>query len=609
MVSSTHWLASQIGMSMLEKGGNSFDAAAAIGFALQVIEPHMYGPCGEVVILFQTPGQQTRVICGQGVAPARATIAHYRREGLDLVPGTGLLAAVVPGAFDAWLLMLRDHGTMALSEVMAPAIAYADNGYPVTFGIAATIADVEQLLRNEWTSSAAIYLPNGNVPRPGDLLANRLLARTFLRILSEAEAAGGSRERKIEAARQAFYRGFVAEAIETFATGTEVLDTSGERHRGVLTATDLAAWSASYEEPVSYDYRGLTLCKAGPWSQGPVFLQTLALLDGLDVAAMDPAGPEFVHTLVEAMKLAFADRDAWYGDVNFVDVPMTALLSEQYNSARRKLIGDVASSEIRPGSPDGRRPRLAARTLAAVHKLTGPQADAASRAFDEDVGPRGHVPDVYVRPHEIGATAPRSSASHIPAHGDTCHFDVIDQQGNFVSATPSGGWLQQSPVIPGLGFCLNTRAQGFWLEQGLPSSLAPGRRPRTTLSPTLALRDGQTVFAFGSTGADYQDQWIVQFFLRLSQHDMNLQAAIDAPTVQTEHIVNSVYPRALGSGNCIMEDRFPAATISELERRGHNVKLAGAWSSFGRVCAAAKRRQLLEGAATPRLQQAYAVGR
>lgn len=596
VVTSTHWLASQVGMMILERGGNAFDAAVAAGFVLQVVEPHMNGIGGDAVILVHPKGANLpRVICGQGVAPAGATVAHYRREGLDLIPGTGLLAAVVPGAFDAWMLMLRDHGTMTLADVLEPAIAYARDGYPLIAGVTGAIAGVADLFRSEWTTSAATYLPGGAVPPAGALFCNRALGDTYARLLKEATAAGPDRERQIEAARRSFYSGFVAEAIEVFATKIPVMDASGQRHKGVLTAADMAAWSATYELPLTFDYRGYTVCKAGPWSQAPVMLQVLALLKGFDVAAMDTLGPDFVHALVEAKKLAYADREAWYGDPNFVDVPIQTLLSDSYNDMRRKLIGESASREMRPGAPDGRVPTFPA------FKVGGGVTAAG-------VGePARNEQDSYDRSGGAVGLA-RSRAARGPAEGDTCHLDVIDRHGNMVAATPSGGWLQSSPIIPELGFCLGTRAQMYWLQEGLPSSLAPGRRPRTTLTPTMALKDGHPHLAFGSPGGDNQDQWIVQFFLRHVEHRRNLQAAIDTPMLQTDHWPNSFYPRHAFPAKVILEGRWPKATVDELKRRGHAVETTGEWA-LGRNCAASREGRLIKAAATPRLQQAYAVGR
>jgi gamma-glutamyltranspeptidase / glutathione hydrolase len=586
VVTSTHWLASATGMAILEKGGNAFDAAVAAGFALQVVEPHLNGPGGDLpILLYSTARDQLQVICGQGTAPAAATIEAYRELGLDLVPGTGLLAAVVPGAFDAWLLMLRDHGTMRLRDVLTPAIAFARQGYPVVPLISATIEGVRALFETEWPSSAAVYLPGGEVPEPGRLFRNPTLAAAYTRILKEAGSAGTDREAQIEAARRAWYQGFVAEAIDRFCRDNVVMDSSGHRHKGLLTADDLAGWQATIEEPLRYDYQGYTLCKAGPWSQAPVALQQLALLKSFDLSGSSADDPDFVHTVVECAKLAFADREAFYGDPAFVEVPIADLLSEPYNAARRRLVGDRASLELRPGRIEGYGGRVQLRVQTST----------------EDVAHAGA--------HGVGEpTVAPADRPELAGRGDTCHLDVIDRQGNMVSATPSGGWLQSSPVIPELGFCLGTRGQMFWLEEGRPASLAPGKRPRTTLTPSLALRDGEPYLAFGTPGGDQQDQWSLHVFLRHVHFGMNLQEAIDAPAFHTEHAPSSFYPREARPGHLALEGRFSRATVDALRRRGHQVEVREDWS-LGRVTAAAKDGELLRAAANPRLMQNYAIGR
>jgi gamma-glutamyltranspeptidase / glutathione hydrolase len=585
-VASTHWLASAVGIGMLEKGGNAFDAAAAAGFTLQVVEPHLSGPLGEAPILaWSEASRRCDMICGQGVAPAAATIGRFHDLGLDLVPGTGLLAATVPGAFGAWLTLLRDWGTMPLAEILAPAIAYAENGYPVVPRIAETIAAMAPMFRAEWPSSAAVYLPNGAPPVPGRLFRNRALAGTYRRVL--AEASEGSREDRIERARAAWYRGFVAEAIDRFCRREKALDSSGRRHGGLLTGDDLARWQPPVETPLAFDYHGWTVLKGGPWSQGPVLLQTLALLQGFDLDGLDPLGADFVHLVVECLKLAFADREAWYGDPDFVDVPIATLLSAPYNDARRRLVGDRASLELRPGSPDGRMPRV----------LVGGRDAELGAGLGE--------------PTMAGTGEPTLTREGVVA-GDTCHVDVVDRWGNMVSATPSGGWLQSSPVIPELGFCLGTRMQMFWLEEGLPASLTPGKRPRSTLSPSLALRDGRAHLAFGTPGGDQQDQWSAQLLLHHVHHRMNLQQAIDCPAFHTEHGPSSFYPRAAHPGLVAIEGRFPEKTRAELAGRGHRLAVGGAWSE-GRLSACAREDtdagRILKAAANPRGMQGYAVGR
>jgi gamma-glutamyltranspeptidase/glutathione hydrolase len=580
VVASTHWLASATAMATLEKGGNAFDAAVAGGLALQVVEPHLNGPGGDLpLLLYSAREDRVRVICGQGTAPRAATIEAYRGLGLDLVPGAGLLAAVVPGAMDAWLLMLRDHGTLPLRDALTPAIAFARNGYPLVPMISATIDRMREAFETEWPTSAAVYLPNGEAPEPGSLFRNPTLADTYERMLREAEAAGHGREAQIEAARQAWYRGFVAEAIGRFCRN-ELMDSSGERHRGLLSAEDMASWQATYEEPLAYDYHDHTLLKAGPWSQAPAALQQLALLKGFDLDALSATDPEFVHTVVECAKLAFADREAFYGDPDLVEVPMETLLSDAYNDARRGLIGEQASHELRPGRIGG---------------------------FAAPVGParRSRSADVaHAGAHGIGEPTVASAEER----GDTCHIDVIDRYGNMVSATPSGGWLQSSPIIPELGFCLGSRAQMFWLEEGLPGSLAPGKRPRTTLSPSMALKHGRPYLAFGTPGGDQQDQWALAVFLRHVHFGMNLQEAIDAPAFHTAHFPSSFYPREQRPGHLAIEGRFPTATLDALGRRGHDLEVSDDWS-LGRVVACARDGQVLKAAANPRFMQNYAIGR
>jgi gamma-glutamyltranspeptidase/glutathione hydrolase len=559
VVTSTHWIGTAVGMSILEKGGNAFDAAVATAFTLQVVEPHLNGPGGDVpVIIFDARRGRPEVVCGQGPAPAGATIAHYRSLGIDMVPGTGLLAACVPGMFDAWMLLLRDYGTMRPADVIAPAIEYARHGHPLVERACATIATVEALFREHWPTSAAVYLPGGRVPEPATLFTNPALADTYARVLREAASAGGDRERQIERARQVWSQGFVAEAIDRFCRTQEIMDVSGERHRGVLTADDMVRWQAHVEAPLTYDYGRYTLCKAGPWSQGPVMLQQLALLKGFKLDGLDPAGPDFIHLQVECAKLAYADRETFYGDPKFVDVPMQELLSDSYNAARRKLVTDRASLELRPGAVAGHGAKIAVRHAEGQREAVG-----SLGAGEPTVGRLGEV------------------------RGDTVHFDIVDRAGNMVSATPSGGWLQSSPVIPELGFGLGTRAQMFWLEEGHPAALAPGKRPRTTLSPSLALRDGEPYLAWGTPGGDQQDQWTTQFFLRHVHAGLNLQEAIDAPAWHSEHFPISFWPRTARPGVLVVEGRVPPKTIEELRRRGHVVEVGPDWSE-GRLTAASR---------------------
>ncbi|POX44411.1 gamma-glutamyltransferase family protein [Streptomyces sp. Ru72] len=595
MVSSTHWLASQSAMAVLEDGGNAFDAAVAGAFVLHVVEPHLNGPAGEVPILLAPAGGEVRVLCGQGVAPAGASIAHYRALGLDLVPGTGPLAAAVPGAFDAWMLLLRDHGTRSLADVLKYAIGYAEHGHPPVERVCWTVETVRELFESEWTSSAEVYLPGGRPPRPGEPLRNPALAATWKRLLAEV-AAAGDREGQIEEARRVWRSGFIAEALVRQAE-RPTMDTSGERHSGTLTGDDLASWSAAYETPATYDWNGWTVCKAGPWSQGPVLLQQLALLPP-ELPRYGSA--DYVHLLIEGCKLAMADREAWYGDA--AEVPLGELLSDAYNAERRALIGDKASYELRPGAPASRAPRLS--EYARVVARDDPDFDPLG--VGEPTVAKSPMPPVPGEP-DVGAEG--------ATRGDTCHLDVVDRWGNMIAATPSGGWLQSNPVVPELGFPLGTRLQMTWLDEGLPNSLTPGRRPRTTLTPSIALRDGVPVLAFGTPGGDQQDQWQLHFFLAVAllphiRGGLDLQGAIDAPNWHNDSFPGSFYPRGMRPGSVTVESRMDPEVVEELRRRGHDVTVGEAWSE-GRLCAVAQNPEtgVLSAAANPRGMQGYAVGR
>jgi gamma-glutamyltranspeptidase/glutathione hydrolase len=580
MVSSTHWIASAVAFAMLEKGGNAFDAAAAGGFVLHVVEPHLNGPGGDANILIYSAREgRVQGICGQGVAPKAATIDACRSLGLDLIPGDGLLAAVVPGAFDAWMLLLRDYGSLPLGTVLQPAIDYAKNGHPILAGAADAIADRADFFRREWPTSAERWLRGNRVPAPGSLVANEPLAATWLRLL--AEARGGSREAEIDAARAIFSKGFIAEAIGEFVATTRVSDASGGPHSGFLTVEDIASWQASYEEPLAIDYHDARVFKLGIWSQGPVLLQALSILEGVDVAAMDPVGPDFIHWVVESLKLALADREAYYGDRPDQHDVARQLLSESNTKARRALVGRRASFDFRPSVIGG---------LEAEAELAVAIAQRALSSASESSEPTfGHLVEAKGR-------------------GDTCHIDVVDRAGNMVSATPSGGWLQSSPTIPALGFALGTRAQMFRLDPGSPAVLGPGRRPRTTLTPSLVLLHGKPWLACGTPGGDTQDQWQLIFLLHVLHHGMNLQQAIDCPLFYSEHAPLSFWPRGARPGHVRLEGLFPPETISALEQRGHIVTVDPPWT-IGRLCAVAQRDGVLRAAATPRFMQAYAVGR
>ncbi|MGP5226285.1 gamma-glutamyltransferase family protein [Arthrobacter rhombi] len=583
MSASTHWLAAACAQSVLERGGNAFDAAVAAGFVLHVVEPHLNGPGGDMTAVFATAErpEEPVVLMGQGPAPAAATAEHYRGQGLDMVPGAGALAAAVPGAVDAWLLLLRDHGSWNLADVLAYAIDYARGGHRILPRVRDTIATVADLFTEQWPSSAERWLPDGKLPAEGSLLYNPTYA-SLLEGLGREAAAGADRAAGIDAARELWARTVGAEA-EAFLS-TPHRHSSGTDHAGVMTAADVAGFRASYEPAATVIFRGHTIAKTGPWGQGPALLLALAILEGYDDEYLDPSTELGAHTILEALKLAMADREAYFGDT---DVPLEYLLGAEYTAQRRNLITERASHDFRPGTVPGYAPFVPELR---TEEPSPARADGAKTGF-------AGVGEPTVRPS--GET-----------RGDTCHLDVVDRWGNMVSATPSGGWLQSSPNIPALGFCLGTRLQMTWLQQGSPSTLTPGKRPRTTLTPTLVLENGQPVAAVGSPGGDQQDQWQLPYLLRTIVGGYTPQQAIDAPALHTTSIPGSFWPRTWAPGGAVVEDRLGEAVIAGLEARGHRVTRAGDWA-LGRLSAVVRDPATgqLSAAANPRGAQGYAAGR
>ena len=587
-VSSTHWLASGAGMAVLERGGNAVDAAVAAGFVLQVVEPHSNGLGGDVAIAVYPRAEGTvRIVCGQGPTPRRATVDAFTSLGLSQIPGSGMLPACVPGAFGAWLRLLAEFGTMSLAPLLEPAIGYASHGYPLLPRAADTIALLAPLFRDEWPESGRTYLPGGAPPPAGARMTNPVLAETLRRLAREARAASADREAQLEAAQRAFYQGFVAEAVDRFVGTTDVLDATGRRHRGLLSADDLAAWRPDVEEACGLTYGDYAVFKPGPWSQGPVFLQQLAILQGCGLSGMGLGGVDYVHTLAEAAKLAFADREAWYGDPRHTPVPMAELLAPGYTAGRRALIGACAAEAPRPGVPVARRPWI-----------PRPEPDRAAPADPAWlVQLRNGMPTVDPAAARAGA-------------GNTCTVAVVDRAGNLVVAVPSGGWLKSSPVVPGLGFPLGTRAQTMWLVDGHPNSLAPGRRPRTTLSPGVVLRDGEPFLALGTPGGDQQDQWTLQTFLAIAEFGLDAQAATEIPAFHIDHFPQSFAPRTARPGVVVVERSHEPSVLAGLRERGHHVDAVPA-HSLGKVCAVGidPRTGFVRAAAGPRGAQAYAVAR
>jgi gamma-glutamyltranspeptidase / glutathione hydrolase len=568
VVASGHYLASQVGLEVLARGGNAIDAGVATAFALTLLKPHECGIGGECPILIHQPGRTSRpgrpnpyVISGQGAAPRAWTIQRVRELGLDDIPGTGLIAAAVPATVGALITALMESGTLGLEETLGPVVDLAREGCVVYPALRSELKAFERRLSG-WPSSAEVYL-DGGVPDVGGILYFPIWAKTMTRLLdASVRHRGEGREAALQASLDAFYRGPIADAIEAFVAPARTQGRApGGEPPAALELGDLAAHRSTVEAPVSFRYRGLDVFKCPPWSQGPVFLQQLALLAGDDLGRLGHNSPEYIHLVVEAAKLAFADREAFYGDPAFVRVPLERLLFAEYNRERRALIDpERASRELRPG----------------------------------DGAPAG------IRPAHDGSKGP----------GDTTHVDVIDAQGNLFTATPSGGWLQSSPVVPGLGFPLGTRLQQFNVVEGHPNALAPGKRPRTTLTPTLVLRDGAPHMVFGTEGGDNQDQWTLQLFLNVVDFGMDLQAALDAPLFHSAHFPSSFHPHDMTIAGLKVEGRIPPSTVAALEAMGHDVSVAGDWDS-GQVTAAriTPSTGLLEAGASPRSMAAYAVGR
>jgi len=563
VVSSGHYLASMIGLRIFEEGGNAIDAGVAVGLALAVLEPNNYTIGGEApILIYSANDRRVYAVNGQGTAPKAATIEWFRSRDISIIPGDGFLPATVPAAFDSWVTALANFGTLSLAEVLTPAIELAEEGFPVYRSLHGSLNSYSKKLIEEWTTTAEVFLPHGEAPKVGEILIQPDLAETFKRIVEvERRNLRSGRRKALEAARDYFYKGEVAKRIVDFIHETVVLDASGMYNKGLLSLEDFASYHTKIVEPVEADYHGYRVYKCGPWTQGPVFLQQLNILEGFNLSSMGHNSPDYIHTVIEAAKLAYADRERCYGDPDFVHVPLEELLSKEYAAERRKMIDpEKASLELRPGDID---PVI--------------------------LRDRGDI--------------------NQDASSDTTHLDVVDRYGNMMSATPSGGWIHSSPVIKGLGFPLGTRGQMFHLDPKHPEALAPGKRPSTTLTPSLVMKDQKPFMVFGTPGGDMQDQWTLQFFLNFVDFKMNLQEAIDAPTFHTLHFPSSFYPHAALPGLVALEDRIPEETQKALINRGHKIRVDDGWS-HGRVTAVMidHENDVIVGAASPRAGIAYAVG-
>lgn len=581
MVTSTHYLASQAGFHCLKQGGNAVDSGATMWFCLSIVEPHLVGVAGESPILIYSASEEKVVaVNGQGPAPKAATIDWFQEHGYDLIPPDGFLPAVVPSAFDAWIRALDRFGTMTLEEVLRPAIELAAKGFPIYPELRRSLTEpnqqvgyalsennresrpmsVAERFLKEWHSSAQIFLVNGQVPQVGRVICNPEWARTFNKVINiEKEGRKNGREAGLQAARDYFYSGQIAEAIVDFMQAFECRDIYGKKHHGLLTLDDFSSFKGRFEEPVTVEYRGYDVFKCGPWTQGPVLLQQLNLLEGFDLKSMGHNSVEYIHTIIECAKLAFADREQYYADPDFVKVPLDRLLSKEYADSRRLLVDpNHASMELRPGGSLPSKPKPESRRQ---------------------------------------------------LEGDTVHLEALDKSGTMISATPSGAWISTSPIISGLGFCMNTRAQMFHLDPKHVERLGPSRKPSTTLSPSLVTKEANPFLSFGTPGADQQDQWTLQFLLNRVDFGMDVQLALDKPSVHSTHFPGSFWPHATNLGVMHAEPGISEDIILGLKERGHKVVMDLPWS-HGRCLAIQYNADtgVMFGGASPRGMKAYALG-
>lgn len=583
VVTSGHYLATAAGFRIMEQGGNAIDAAAAMCFCLNLLEPQSNGIGGEVpTLIYSAKEQKAFAISGMGWSPEAFTLDWCRAHQIDLIPGDGYLPACVPAVVDTWATAVSRFGTMSLSQILQPAIELAERGFPVYQRLHDTLSASVRKFTELYPTTGEVYYPNGRPPEVGEVLRNPDFAET-LKVICRAEEENRhkGREAGIQAGRDAFYKGPIAERIISFISETPVEDASGTAHTGLLSYGDMAAWQATVEAPVTYRYKGLDVHKCPTWTQGPTFLQHLALLEGFDLKQVGHNSADYLHVWVESAKLAFADREAYYGDPLFDAVPMDVLLSEAYTEARRHLIAERSSREMRPGDVGQGIP-----TYATVDVVTDNRRALGVAAREiKDLG-LGHA--------------------HV---GDTTHLDAVDREGNMVAATPSGGWIGTSPVIKGLGFPLGTRGQMFYLNPQRPNALAPHKRPRATLTPSLVTQQGEPFMVFGTPGGDSQEQWTLQFFLNHVVFGMNLQEALDAPTVHSIHFPSSFYPRPAYPGRVVAESRLSSSVIADLERRGHEVVKTTAWGN-GKVMGIRydKARGVMLGGVAPKGNIGYAMG-
>jgi len=519
-VAAGHDAGAEAALRLWTDTGNIFDAAVAATLALGVVEPHLFGLGGEVTGLVRVNGE-TKVLAGATRAPRAMTPAAFGGLGLDVIPGEGLLSAGPPAVLHALLLLLADHGQASFSRVAQPAIELAEDGFEVGELLAEVIDQAADVFRDLWPTSAEIWMPGGAPPKPGTIIRQPAIAESLRRL-------GNAGDDGLEAVLVELRTGFVAQAILEFGSETR-RDSCGE-HRSFLSSSDLETFGVGWEAPVTWtDRHGRTVCKAGPWTQGPMLLQQLALMEAGGWDRLSPLDADFLHATVETLKLAFADREGYFGDPAFVSTPIAHLLSGDYVRERAASVDMGTAGDPSPGrvQPDSR-----------------PWSTEAHR--------------------ERGAT------------GDTTHLDLADEEGNLVAFTPSGGWFA-SPVIPALGFPLGTRCQTFWLDPAHPNHLQPGKRPRTTLTPTIVLEEGRPRYALGTPGGDTQDQIQAQMLHALAA-GMTPEEVVELPTVVTNHAPSSFYPHGSEPQGVDVESRIDGSVAAALAERGHRTADAGPWA-------------------------------
>ncbi|HHY46227.1 MAG TPA: gamma-glutamyltransferase family protein [Firmicutes bacterium] len=586
MVACGHWLAAYTGNRILEKGGNAFDAGAAMVLAQAVLEFDLFGLGGEVpILIYSARDKKVYSIDGNMAAPKGVDFQWFVDRGITAIPGDGLLPAGVPAVVDAVVTLLDKWGTMSFTEVAADAIHYAEDGFPMYNSFRNNIIRMEERFREEWPTSAAVFLPGGRVPDFGEIFVQKDLARTLKRLVEaeqKALAEGKSRSEALKAVRDRFYKGDIAEEIVKFQAENAFKDDTGEAHTGNLTLEDFASYSAKIREPWSVNYKGYEVYKCGPWTQGPVFLQQLNLLENFDLKSLGYNTADYWHIITETAKLAHADKDKYYGDPDFIYVPKEGLLSKEYAKERAKLIDmKKARNEHTPGDP---------------FPFEG------KKAMEEDITRVAQNANNY---SEQAALAYMDVNAH-----DTTGTRAIDKDGNMFSATPSGGWFTSSPIIPGLGFVLGTRGQMFHLtDPDAAKAYRPGARPCTSLTPTLVLKDGKPFAVFGTPGGDTQDQYTLQTFLNVVEFGMEIQSAIDGPKAVTYNFPSLFYPYTQRLGAMSVSPGVPQDVVDELARRGHKISyLKETFTDATTMIVIDPETGVLHGGASPARDKQYVIG-